>query len=145
MYRIGELARLADVTPDTIRYYEKENMMDAPARSTGGFRLYNDEDLRRLKFIRHAKRLGLTLDAIRDLLSIRIDPEHHTCQESKNIVQARLQEVETRIVELQLMQRSLQSLSDACCGSAHTSIECAILESLEQGTVKNNEARTGKH
>lgn len=136
MYRIGELARLAEVTPDTIRYYEKENMMDAPVRSTGGFRLYSDEDLRRLKFIRHAKRSGLTLDAIRDLLSIRIDPAHHTCEESKNIVEARLREIETRIAELQLMQRSLQGLSDACCGSAHTSLKCSILESLEQGQLK---------
>lgn len=145
MYRIGELARLAAVTPDTIRYYEKENMMDAPARSAGGFRLYNDDDLRRLKFIRHAKQLGLTLDAIRDLLSIRIDPAHHTCQESKNIVQARLHEVEIRIAELQMMQRSLQCLSDVCCGSAHTSLDCSILESLERGTVKKGELNPGKH
>ncbi|MEX9254918.1 Zn(2+)-responsive transcriptional regulator [Pseudenterobacter timonensis] len=133
MYRIGELARLADVTPDTIRYYEKQQMMDHEGRTGGGFRLYTDNDLQRLKFIRYARQLGFTLESIRELLSIRIDPEHHTCQESKSIVLARLKEVEAKIEELQTMQRSLQRLNDACCGTAHTSLSCSILEALEQG------------
>ncbi|MDR9892799.1 Zn(2+)-responsive transcriptional regulator [Pseudenterobacter timonensis] len=133
MYRIGELARLADVTPDTIRYYEKQQMMDHEGRTGGGFRLYTENDLQRLKFIRYARQLGFTLESIRELLSIRIDPAHHTCQESKSIVQARLKEVEAKIEELQTMQRSLQRLNDACCGTAHTSLSCSILEALEQG------------
>ena len=54
MYRIGELARLADVTPDTIRYYEKQSMMEHEVRTEGGFRLYTDADLQRLRFIRYA-------------------------------------------------------------------------------------------
>lgn len=133
MYRIGEIAKLADVTPDTIRYYEKQQMMEHEIRTEGGFRLYTDRDLQRLKFIRHARQLGFTLDSIRELLSIRIDPEHHTCQESKSIVQARLSEVEARIEELQTMRLSLQRLNDACCGTAHSSVYCSILETLEQG------------
>ena len=133
MYRIGELAKLANVTPDTIRYYEKQQMIDHEVRTEGGFRLYTDNDLQRLRFIRYARQLGFTLDSIRELLSIRINPEHHTCQESKSIVQARLDEVEARIQELQTMQRSLQRLNDACCGTAHSSIYCSILEALEQG------------
>ena len=115
MYRIGELAKLADVTPDTIRYYEKQQMMDHD--------------------------VGFTLEAIRELLSIRIDPEHHTCQESKGIVQARLSEVEARINELQTMRRSLQRLNDACCGTAHSSVYCSILEALEQGASNGNASR----
>lgn len=141
MYRIGELAKLADVTPDTIRYYEKQKMMDHDVRTEGGFRLYSEDDLQRLKFIRYARKLGFTLEAIRDLLSIRIDPEHHTCQESKTIVQLRLQEVESRIEELQQMQRSLQRLNDACCGTAHSSVYCSILEVLEQGAKSFQVAR----
>lgn len=134
MYRIGELAKLADVTPDTIRYYEKQQMMEHEVRTGGGFRLYSENDLRRLKFIRHARQLGFTLESIRELLSIRIDPEHHTCQESKSIVQERLSEVEARIEELQVIRRSLQKLNDACCGSEHSSVYCSILETLEQGS-----------
>ena len=74
MYRIGELAKLANVTPDTIRYYEKQQMIDHEVRTEGGFRLYTDNDLQRLRFIRYARQLGFTLDSIRELLSIRIDP-----------------------------------------------------------------------
>jgi len=133
MYRIGELARLADVTPDTIRFYEKQQMMEHEVRTEGGFRLYSEKDLQRLKFIRYARQLGFTLESIRELLSIRIDPEHHTCQESKGIVQARLQEVEAKINELELMRTSLQRLNETCCGTAHSSIYCSILEALEQG------------
>ena len=139
MYRIGELAKLANVTPDTIRYYEKQQMIDHEVRTEGGFRLYTDNDLQRLRFIRYARQLGFTLDSIRELLSIRIDPAHHTCQESKSIVQARLDEVEARIQELQTMQRSLQRLNDACCGTAHSSIYCSSLEALEQGASGENE------
>ena len=135
MYRIGELAKLADVTPDTIRYYEKQQMMDHEVRTEGGFRLYTENDLQRLRFIRHGRQLGFTLEAIRELLSIRIDPQHHTCQESKSIVQGRLSEVEARIAELQSMRLSLQRLNDACCGTAHSSVYCSILEALEQGTT----------
>lgn len=134
MFRIGELAKLAGVTPDTIRYYEKQQMMDNPARTEGGFRLYTDSDLQRLRFIRHGSQLGFTLEAIRELLSIRVDPESHTCQESKSIVQARLSEVETRISQLETMRKSLQRLNDACCGTAHSSVYCSILEALEQGS-----------
>ncbi|HEY2451691.1 MAG TPA: Zn(2+)-responsive transcriptional regulator [Scandinavium sp.] len=133
MFRIGELAKLAGVTPDTIRYYEKQQMMDPPERTEGGFRLYTDNDLQRLRFIRHGSQLGFTLEAIRELLSIRIDPEQHTCQESKSIVQARLSEVEARIAQLETMRRSLQRLNDACCGAEHSSVYCSILEALEQG------------
>ena len=137
MYRIGEIAKLADVTPDTIRYYEKQQMMDHGGRTEGGFRLYTDHDLKRLKFIRHARQLGFTLESIRELLSIRVDPEHHTCQESKSIVQARLSEVEARIEEMQAMRRSLQKLNDACGGTAHSSVYCSILEALEEGPANN--------
>lgn len=133
MYRIGEIAKLAEVTPDTIRYYEKQKMMDHGLRTEGGFRLYTEDDLQRLKFIRHARQLDFSLESIRELLSIRIDPQHHTCQESKSIVQARLNEVEARIQELQTMRLSLQRLNDACCGTSHSSVYCSILETLEQG------------
>lgn len=74
MYRIGELAKLADVTPDTIRYYEKQQMMDHDIRTEGGFRLYSDNDLQRLRFIRYARQLGFTTGSDPRIVSIRIDP-----------------------------------------------------------------------
>ncbi|MBD2815922.1 Zn(2+)-responsive transcriptional regulator [Xenorhabdus sp. Flor] len=135
MYRIGQLARLANVTPDTVRFYEKQGLMEHEERTKGGYRLYTKQDLQRLRFIRYAKQLGFTLEAIVELLSIRVDPEHHTCQESKQIVDSRLQEIEEKILEMQRMRDSLKMLSDACCGSAHTSTYCSILEILEEGAT----------
>ncbi|MFU9139138.1 Zn(2+)-responsive transcriptional regulator [Erwinia tasmaniensis] len=135
MFKIGQLAKLANVTPDTIRFYEKQQMMDHEIRTEGGFRLYSDNDLQRLKFIRYGRQLGFSLEAIRELLSIRVDPAHHTCEESKGIVKKRLKEVEAMIAELQNMQRSLQRLNDACCGSSHSSVYCSILEALEKGEI----------
>ncbi|MBC8944455.1 MULTISPECIES: Zn(2+)-responsive transcriptional regulator [Xenorhabdus] len=135
MYRIGQLARLANVTPDTVRFYEKQGLMVHEERTEGGYRLYTKQDLQRLRFIRYAKQLGFTLEAIVELLSIRVDPEHHTCQESKQVVDSRLQEIEEKILEMQRMRDSLKMLSDACCGSAHTSTYCSILEILEEGAT----------
>lgn len=139
MYRIGELARRAEVTPDTIRFYEKQQMMSEPSRTEGGFRLYSDNDLQRLRFIRYGRKLGFGLEAIRELLSIRVDPDHHTCEESKAIVEVRLNEVSLMISELQNIQRSLQHLADACCGTDHSSACCSILEALEKGNEPDKE------
>ena len=135
MYRIGELAKLANVTPDTIRYYEKQQMIDHEVRTEGGFRLYTDNDLQRLRFIRYARQLDSrwtrSASYYRSASILNIIPAG-----IKSIVQARLDEVEARIQELQTMQRSLQRLNDACCGTAHSSIYCSILEALEQGPVE---------
>ncbi|MGV3344556.1 Zn(2+)-responsive transcriptional regulator [Enterobacteriaceae bacterium LUAb1] len=138
MYRIGQLAKLANVTPDTIRYYEKISLMNHDERTEGGFRLYTSDDLQRLRFIRYAQFLGFTLESIRELLSIRIDPAHHTCEESKSIVEKRLLEVDVMLKELQYIQKSLKRLSAACCGGAHNSGDCSILETLEQGAMRKN-------
>jgi len=143
MYRIGQLAKLADVTPDTVRFYEKEQLMDHKERSSGGFRLYSDSDLQRLRFIRSGRQLGFTLAAIRSLLSIRVDPEHHTCQESKAIVAARLAEVNHVVAELQRIQQSLQRLAETCCGEQHSTTCCSILEALEKGHEPLPEKRCG--
>lgn len=136
MYKIGELAKHADVTADTIRYYEKQGMMDCGERNSAGYRQYTHSDLKRLRFIRYAKTTGFTLEAIKELLSLRIDPAHHTCNESKSIVDVRLAEVESKLKELEKMRESLQRLSNACCGSSHSSASCSILEALEAGAGK---------
>ena len=80
MYRIGQLAKLAGVTPDTVRYYEKQKMLEHVVRREGGYRLYTDHDLQRLRFIRYAKQLGFTLESIRELRSIRVLQMDDTCQ-----------------------------------------------------------------
>lgn len=113
----------------------KQQMMEHEVRTEGGFRLYTESDLQRLKFIRHARQLGFSLESIRELLSIRIDPEHHTCQESKGIVQERLQEVEARIAELQSMQRSCNALTMPVVGLLIAVFIVRFLKLLNKGRV----------
>lgn len=132
MYRIGDLAKLTGVTPDTIRYYEKQNLLRHNARTEGGFRLYTKDDLQQLRFIRYGRQLGFTLDAIKELLAIQVAPTRYTCKDSQNIVNARLCEVDARIAEFQVMRSSLQQLNDACCQAEHRSDYCSILEIFEQ-------------
>ena len=135
MYRIGELAKMAEVTPDTIRYYEKQQMMEHEVRTEGGFRLYTESDLQRLKFIRHARQLGFSLESIRELLSIRIDPEHHTCQESKGIVQERLQEVEARIASCRVCSVPCNALTMPVVGPPIAVFIVRFLKLLNKGRV----------
>lgn len=132
MYRISKLAKIAKVTPNTIRYYKKQQIIKHKVRTKSKFRLYTKSNLQQLKFIRHAKQLSFSLKSIRKLLSIRINPKHHTCQKSKGIVQKKLQKVKAQIAKLQSMQRSLQRLNNACCKTAHSSVYCSILKALKQ-------------
>lgn len=69
--RIGELARQAGVNIETIRFYERKGLLPVPRRKPSGYRLYTDDDLHRLRFIRQAKALGFSLEEIREILSMR--------------------------------------------------------------------------
>ena len=69
--RIGELANVVGLSPDTIRYYERVDLLPPPARTPSGYRIYSTQAVDRLRFIQGAQRLGLKLDDIRDLLSVR--------------------------------------------------------------------------
>lgn len=111
--------------------------MDRPDRTASGYRLYSKKDLQRLHFIRYTKQLGFTLGSIAELLSICIDPAQHTYQESKNIVDACLQEIKIKIIEMERMRDSLKMLGVACCGSKHVSTRCSILEIIEQDASKH--------
>ena len=73
MYRIGELSALYDIKADTLRFYEKHGLLSPSSRSDSGYRLYNQADSERLKFILRAKAVGFSLNDIADLLSIEVD------------------------------------------------------------------------
>lgn len=131
MYRIGELAKRCEVTADTIRFYEKSDLLCPAARSDSGYRLYSDTDEAKVKFIRRAKNTGFTLQEIRELLSIRVEAKHHTCEEVKTIADGKIIELEQRILELKRFQMSLKKLSERCCGGEESAANCSILDALE--------------
>ncbi|WED24686.1 MerR family DNA-binding protein [Vibrio sp. JC009] len=84
-----------------------------------GYRQYDQNCIDRVKFIFHAKEVGLSLSDIEELLSIKIEAEQHTCQEVKNITEAKLRDIEQRIIQLQHIHDALQMISERCRSGSH--------------------------
>ncbi|MGE5849043.1 MAG: MerR family transcriptional regulator [Candidatus Methylomirabilota bacterium] len=130
--RIGELARACDVNPKTIRYYEAFGLLPKAARAPSGHRTYSAADLRRLRFIRRAKQIGLPLASIRQ---ITIFADTGSCQHLrprlKELIAAQLSEIEARMKDLQSLRRELQVHHAALCRPAApppTGAGCSCLD-----------------
>ena len=127
---IGKVARSAGLAIDTVRYYEREGLLEKPARTASGYRHYTTDAIARLRFIRQAKELGFSLHEIKELLSLRVTPGK-SCADVKARAEAKIANVEQRIAQLSRMKRALEKLAAACAGRGPTS-ECPILEALER-------------
>ena len=127
---IGQLARAAEVGVETIRFYERKGLLAQPPRRRSGYRQYPHEAVQRVRFIRRAKELGFTLNEIRELLSLRVDPER-TCADVRSMAREKKAAIDTKVAELDRMRRALDRLARVCQGAGPTS-ECPILELLEQ-------------
>ena len=126
---IGRVAHSAGLAIDTVRYYEREGLLETPARSASGYRHYRPDVVARLRFIRQAKELGFTLSEIRELLTLKVSPGK-SCADVRARAQTKISDVEQRIAQLDRMKRALVKLAAACSGRGPTS-ECPILEALE--------------
>ncbi len=127
---IGELANAADVGVETIRFYEREGLLPEPPRSDAGYRLYDTEAVRRVRFVRKAKELGFTLRETKDLLELRVT-DASTCDDVAERARRKIIAVEDRIGELNRVRRVLHDLVEACATRAETT-ECPILEVLDE-------------
>jgi DNA-binding transcriptional MerR regulator len=110
---IGKLAKVASTKVQTIRYYEMIGLLRPFARSTGGHRIYGPEDAKRLRFIRHARELGFGIDEIRELLRLSEHPDL-SCAEVDAIARTHLDQVESRISQLQSLRRELKQMITTC-------------------------------
>ena len=128
--RIGELAKLVQVSQDTLRFSEKHGLLAPSVRSQAGYRLYSRADLERVGFILSAKRVGFTLNEIHDLLGLEVTKDEKSCEDVKRFVHEKLDNLNQRIVEMQHIKKTLKTLSDACCGGAEPATRCTILEAL---------------
>jgi MerR family Zn(II)-responsive transcriptional regulator of zntA len=135
MMKISELAEQTGLTAHTLRFYEKHGLIRASERSEAGYRYYNDADVRRAEFVKTARNIGFSLDDIGQLLSIRLDKDSHSCQEVTDITEHKLNEVNGKIAELQMMQQALQRLLASCCGGPENATHCSIIEALEDGEL----------
>lgn len=136
--KIGDLAKQANCPVETIRFYEQQGLLPAPARSSGNYRLYGVEHVERLQFIRHCRSLDMTLDEIRCLLRFRDAPDDN-CAEVNRLLDQHIGHVAQRIAELQTLQEHLQSLRSRC-QRVQTVKDCGILHSLAttEGNVPAN-------
>ena len=126
--KIGEIAKLCDMSIDTVRFYERQGLVPKPARRASGFRQFDQDDVRRLRFIRRSKELGFTLGDIGELLSLSAF-EGADMAHVKDKAEERLGQVETKIRELQKMRRGLKTLIEACPGHGKLH-QCPIIEAL---------------
>ena len=122
---IGQLANAADVGVETVRFYQRRGLMPMPPRGEG-YRLYGDEDLKRLNFIRSAQRAGFTLAQITELTAL--DPERDR-NEVLHLARERLAEIEERLRELKAVKAALGELANRCESGAGQC--CPILEAFE--------------
>jgi len=126
--KIGQLARMTDCLVETIRYYEKEGLLQEPARSTGNYRLYGPSHVERLQFIRHCRSLDMTLDEISRLLRFHDNPSE-SCDEVNVLLEEHIHHVNDRIAELQILQKQLNDLRNMC-RITQSAKDCRILKSL---------------
>jgi len=131
MLRIGELAAQYQIKTDTLRFYDKLNLLSPSSRSESGYRLYTEKDTKRLRFILKAKNVGFTLTGIAELLSLEVDKQNLACADVKNVVDAKLLDIQEKINELTVFKNSLQQLSDSCSGGQKSAVHCSILDTFK--------------
>ena len=140
--KIGDLARQSGCQVVTIRYYEREGLLPAPARSAGNFRLYDQAHIERLSFIRHCRSLDMNLDEIRTLLRFR-DMPSASCGEVNALLDEHIHHVSERTEELALLRRQLETLRSQC-STTDKAEHCGILKGLAGGAT-NRRRKSGGH
>jgi MerR family mercuric resistance operon transcriptional regulator len=125
---IGKAAREAGVGVETIRFYEREGLIEQPPKPHMGVRRYSDEAVSRIRFIKKAQQLGFTLREIYELLALRADPAAD-CSQLREEAAVKLQDVRHKIEQLQRIAAALETLINACPGQGGLQA-CSILEAL---------------
>src|SRR5262249_4491582 len=140
---IGELAKQAGVTIDTIRYYEKFKLLPKPIRTQGGYRVYTAATLERLLFIKQAQLLDLTLTEIAEILNFQIN-DRHTCSKVQSLLQQKITDVENHIKALKSFQRTLNSYLSQCNAAlAKENADCCpVIEEIAHHPVPKQEKRS---
>lgn len=146
----GELAKRAGVNRETIRYYERHALLLPPARSEAGYCLFPVSAVQRVKFIKRAQMVGFSLEEIRRLLDLKFEDALDgtaTCGDVREVVDAKLAEIEDKLQALLAMKRALLHLIEDCPGGAVPISECPVLAAFsdEQPDTLPARARTRQH
>lgn len=128
--RIGELAQRADCDVETVRFYEREGLLAAPARELNGYRRYTEAHLVQRNFIRHCRSLEIGLPDVRTLLGLQMQPAV-ACDEVNDLIDHQIERIHQQLESLQRLEQQLHALRDSC-NANKTASECGILRNLEQ-------------
>ncbi len=131
-FTIGSLSKGTGCKIETIRYYERIGLLPEPPRSQGGHRLYEEEHLKRLTFIRRSRQLGFTLHEVRGLLRL-VDGGEYSCAEVKALTLDHVAEVRRKLADLRKVKRVLEAMAAECDGGEVP--ECPIIDALYRKAV----------
>ncbi|MCI0332890.1 MAG: MerR family DNA-binding protein [Planctomycetes bacterium] len=138
---IGKVARRSGIGIETVRFYERQGLLTKPDRTASGYRQFNEDVIARLQFIQRAKELGFTLNQIKELLSLRVDPDT-SCNNVKARAEAKIEDIADKIRTLQRMKKALIRLTQQC-GKRGGGSECPILDALDRR--RHNSRTEGEH
>lgn len=133
MMKIGALSLSTGTPVETIRFYEREGLLPAPARTGGNFRIYEGRHVERLAFIRHCRSLDMTLSEIRLLLGARDEPQR-SCADVNLLLDSHIERIAARIEELRTLGDQLAALRRQC-GESRNGSDCGILNGLEAAST----------
>src|SRR5260370_14062297 len=134
MFTIGKLASLTRVSNDTLRYYEHEGLVEPAGKSPAGYRLYDKDSARRIRFIKHAQNCGFTLAEIRDLRVLRARDKACCGDIRARAVEKKLQ-IESKIRAMKAMSKALDQLIADIANETQPVNECTTIAALERATV----------
>ena len=124
---IGHLAKAAEVNVETIRYYQRVKLITEPNKPTQGYRIYPEETLKRIKFIKRAQQLGFSLKEIEELLHLG---EGH-CEDVRQLAEVKRTQIDKQINDLKNLRNTLSQLITSCKSDSDNS-HCAIVETLSE-------------
>jgi len=124
----SKVAKQAGVNLETIRYYENEGVLPKPPRTNSGYRIFSDDSIKQLRFIKHAQELGFSLKEIKELLSLRIKPGS-SCADVRRKAETKIVDVDENIERLQAIRAALVQLTNTCSGRGPINT-CTILQAL---------------
>ena len=128
--KIGELAKSTGCDVETIRYYEKAGLLEAPSRTESGYRAYQPQHQERLQFIRHCRSLQMGLADIRILLELKNNP-NAGCESINNLLDHHIEQTRERMAALRALEQQLTVLRHQC-EQPHSVQECGILQTLNE-------------
>ena len=146
-FQIGKVAERTGLSIDTIRFYQKIGLVEQPARSEGGFRLFTDGEIKDLLFIQRAQELGFSLTEIKQLSILNHEPDH-ACSQVRELLKGKLRDVRAKVTQLLRLEAELNKALRKCNRDLRTHQRsshgecCPVLKALEEDSMKPRSRRS---